>query len=71
MFRKNVDLVFTTFQVVAPSLKGPNNGQELLIVGLVVSFSSNYLLREKSNWVSLINFRRGVEIMSFMDHLTH
>ncbi len=51
------DLVFTTFQVVAPSLKGFNDGQELLIVSLVSSLSRDHLSREKSYWVPLANFR--------------
>ena len=74
MMCKNKNLVFATFQVVTPSLKGLNNGQELLIVGLVVGFSRDYLLREKNNWIPLINFRQWldwlIEIISFVGHLT-
>ncbi len=45
MVSKNKDLVFAAFQVVAPSLKGFNNSQELLIVSLVLSLSEDHLLR--------------------------
>ena len=40
---KDKDLVFTTFQVVAPNFKNLNNGQELLIVGFRASLSGNHL----------------------------
>ncbi len=47
MVSKDKDLVFVAFQVVALSLKGFNNSQELLIVGFVPSLSRDHLLREK------------------------
>ncbi len=50
------DLVFAAFQVVAPSLKGFNDSQKLLIVGSVPSLSGDHLLREKGYWVPLANF---------------
>ncbi len=56
MVSKDKDLEFAAFQVVAPSLKGFNNSQELLIVGFVPSLSKDYLLREKGYWVPLANF---------------
>ncbi len=56
MVSKDEDLVFAVFQVVAPSLKGFNDSQELLIVGFVPSLSGDHLLREKGYWVPLANF---------------
>ncbi len=56
MVSKDEDLVFTAFQVVAPSFKGFNNSQELLIISLVLSLSKDHLLREKGYWVPLANF---------------
>ncbi len=53
---KDEDLVFVAFQNVAPSLKGFNNSQELLIVSLVPSFHRDHLSREKGYWVLLANF---------------
>lgn len=50
------DLVFTAFQVVAPSLKDFNNSQKLLIVDLLPSFDRDYFLREKDYWMPLANF---------------
>ncbi len=50
------DLVFAAFQVVAPSLKGFNDSQELLIMGFVPGLSGDHLLREKGYWVPLANF---------------
>ncbi len=44
---KDKDLIFAALQLVAPSLKGFNNSQELLIVGFVPSLSEDYFLREK------------------------
>ena len=49
MVRKDKDLIFAAFQVVAPSFKSFNNGQELLIVGLVAGLSGDHLSREKSD----------------------
>ncbi len=56
MVNKNEDLVFAAFQVVAPSLKGFNNSQELLIVGFVPSLSGDHLPREKGYGVPVANF---------------
>ncbi len=56
MVSKDEDLVFTAFQIVAPSLEGFNNSQELLIVSLVPSLSGDHLSREKGYWMLLINF---------------
>ena len=46
---KDEDLIFEAFQVVPPSLKSLNNGQELLIMSLIVNLSGNHFSREKSN----------------------
>ena len=56
--RRDKNIVIATFQVVAPSFKGLNNSQELLIVAFIADLSGDYLLREKSYGVSLTNFRR-------------
>ncbi len=56
MVSKDEDLIFAALQVVAPSLKGFNNNQELLIVSLVLSLNEDYLLREKGYWMLLTNF---------------
>ncbi len=56
MVSKDEDLIFATFQVVAPSLKGFNDSQELLIVSLVPSLSEDHLSREKGYWMPLANF---------------
>lgn len=48
MVSKNKELVFAAFQVVALSLKGFNNGQELLIVSFIAGLSKYHLLREKN-----------------------
>ncbi len=50
------DLVCVAFQVVAPSLRGFNNSQELLVMGFVPSLSGDHLSREKGYWVPLANF---------------
>ena len=51
MVRKDDELVFAALQIVAPSFKGLNDGQELLIVGLVAGLSKDHFLREKSYWM--------------------
>ncbi len=56
MISKDEDLIFVALQVVAPSLKGFNNSQELLIVGFVPSLSKDHLSRENGYWVPLTNF---------------
>ncbi len=56
MVSKDEDLIFVALQVVAPSLKGFNDSQELLIVSLVPSLSGDHLSREKGYWVPLANF---------------
>ncbi len=57
MVNKDKDLVFATFQIVALSLKGFNNSQELLIVSFVLSLNGDHLLKEKGYWMPLTNFR--------------
>ncbi len=47
MVSKDEDLIFAALQVVAPSLKGFNDSQELLIVGFVSSLSGDHLSRKK------------------------
>ncbi len=56
MVSEDEDLVFAAFQVVAPSIKGFNNGQELLIVSFISSLNGDHLLREKGYWVPLAHF---------------
>ncbi len=56
MVSKDEDLIFAALQVVAPSLKGFNDSQELLIVGFVPSLNGDHLSREKGYWVPLANF---------------
>ncbi len=56
MIDEDEDLIFAAFPIVAPSLKGFNNSQELLIVSLVPSLSGDHLSREKGYWVLLANF---------------
>ncbi len=56
MVSKDKDFIFAAFQVVAPSLKGFNNSQKLLIVSLVPSLSRDHLSREKGYWMPLTNF---------------
>ncbi len=50
MVSKDKNLIFAALQVVAPSLKGFNDSQELLIVGFVLSLSGDHLSREKGYW---------------------
>ncbi len=66
---KDKDLVFAAFQVVALSLKGFNDSQELMIVGFVPSLSGDHLSREKGYWVPLANFRFR-RIWIFVSHVT-
>ena len=47
MVRKDKNLMFTTFQVVAPSLECPNNGLKLAVVGLVSSLCRNHFPRKE------------------------
>ncbi len=56
VINEDEDLVLVAFKVVAPSLKYFNNGQELLIVSLVLSLSRDHLSREKGYWKPLANF---------------
>ncbi len=69
MVSKDKDLLFAALQVVAPSLKGFNNSQELLIVGFVPSLSGDHLSREKGYWMLLANFGFG-RIWIFVGHMT-
>ena len=68
--RKGEDLVLTAFQVVMPSFQNLNNGQKLLIMDFIAGLSGDHLSREKSDWMPLTNFRRWVEIVSFIAYLT-
>ena len=45
---KNKDLVFAAFQVMAPSLKSLNNGQEVMIVGLIAGLSGDHFSKKKA-----------------------
>lgn len=47
MVNKNKNLVFTTLQVVVPSLKNFNDSQELFVVSLVASLDRDHFLRKK------------------------
>lgn len=53
---KDEKLIFTTFQVVALSVKSFNNNQNLVIMGFIPSFCEDYFLRKKSYWILLTNF---------------
>ena len=55
--RKGKDLVFVAFQIGTPSLKGLNNGQELMIVGFVAGFSKDHFSKEKSYQMLFTSFR--------------
>ncbi len=71
MVSKDEDFIFATLQVVAPSLKGFNDSQELLIVDFVPSLSGDHLSREKSYWVPLANFGLWkIRIWIFVGHVT-
>lgn len=48
MFDENKKLVFTTFQIVVPSLEGFNNSQEFTIMSFNLSFNQYYFSGEKS-----------------------
>lgn len=50
------NFLFAIFQVWMPSIKGLNDGQELLIIGAITSFIRDYFLREKNHQVSGTNF---------------
>ncbi len=69
MVTKDEDLIFAALQVVALSLKGLNDSQELLIVGFIPSLSGDHLLREKGYWMLLANFRFG-RIWIFVGYVT-
>ncbi len=71
MVSKDKDLVFAAFQVVAPSLKGFNDSQELLIVGFIPSLSGDHFSREKGYWVPLANFGLWkIRIWIFVGYVT-
>ena len=44
---KDKDFVFKALQIVAPSLKGFNNSQELIIMSLVANLGGDHFLKEK------------------------
>ncbi len=49
MVSQHKNLVFTAFQVMAPSFESLNNGQKFLMVLLVASFHRNDLFRKKNH----------------------
>ena len=51
--RKDKNLIFAAFQVMAPSLKCLNNGKKLAVLGLVSSFCRNHFFRKECYWVPL------------------
>ncbi len=57
MVSKDKDLIFAALQVVALSLKGFNDSQELLIVSFVPSLSGDHLSKEKGYKMPLANFK--------------
>lgn len=61
MFDKNEDLVFITFQLITPSLKGLDNSKKLFIVSFILGFNYNHLSREKSYQMLLPNF--GIKVI--------
>ena len=70
---KDKDFILAAFQVLALSLKIPNNGQKILIVGFIAGFSRDYFLRAKCDLILLTNFRCLVDwfIVSFGSYLTY
>lgn len=44
---ENENFILATFQVVAPSFKGFNNSQKLLVISFISSLNRNYLSGEK------------------------
>ena len=48
MIYKNKNLLFAVLQVVAPSLKGLNHGQKLLIVDLVAGLKGIIFWKKKA-----------------------
>lgn len=53
MISRDKNLIFTSFQVVAPSFKSPNDIQKLLLIGFVMYLSRNHPSREKGYEVPL------------------
>ncbi len=68
MVSKDKNFIFANFSIVVSSFEVFNNDQKLLIVGFVLSLSGDYLLREKSYWVSLANFQLN-RIWIFVGHM--
>lgn len=56
MVNQDKDLVFTTFQIVAPSFECPKNSEKVLIVSLVPSFCRNLFSGKKNYKILLSNF---------------
>ncbi len=56
MVSKDKNFVFVAFQIVALSLKGFNNSQELLIISLEASLGEEHFSRESGYKVLLANF---------------
>lgn len=48
------NFMLTAFQIVLPSGKHFNNGQQLLIIGFIPYLNSNHLLRKKGHWMPLV-----------------
>ena len=70
MVNKNEDLIFATFQVMAPSLKSFNNNKKLLIVSLIPSLSENHFWKKKDYLIPSTNFGFvKIWIMIFMGHM--
>ena len=55
LVRKDEDLIFGAFQIVAPSLEDFNNSQKFLIVSFVISFYYNHLPRKEGYGIPLTN----------------
>lgn len=47
------DLVFTTFEIIAPGFENFHNDQKLLIVDYILSFYQDYFFEEKWHKISL------------------
>lgn len=57
MVIKDENLIFIVFLVIAPSLKSLNNGQNFLIISLIINLSNDHFLRENRHKMLLANFR--------------
>ncbi len=59
MVCKHENFMLAAFQVVFPSLEGFNDGQQLAVVGLILSLCRNHLSGEKSYRMPLARIIRG------------